>query len=172
MTASMHDWHEIRVKYGQLVWSTVYRILVDECDAMDCYQDVFLEAFERVGKNPVRNWPGLLRWLATRRAIDRLRRRHREQQQVIRADGIEELVESATEPSSSLEMQELKARLRSELATLPSQQAEAFWLRHIEELTYSEIGDLMDVDINTVGVLIHRARAKLRRRMADLQIRE
>jgi len=168
----MHDWQEIRLKYGQLVWQTAFRVLADDSDAMDCYQDVFLEAFQRVGKQSVQNWPGLLRWLATRRAIDRLRQRRRDEQRMVRANCADALAESAVDPSSSLEMEELKMRLRSELATLPAQQAEAFWLRHIEELTYGEIGDLMDIDANTVGVLIHRARTKLRESMADLQIRE
>lgn len=103
----MHDWQEIRVKHGRLVWKTACRILADENDAMDCYQDVFLEAFQRVGENPVQNWPGLLRWLATRRAIDRLRRRRREEQQTVRADGSSALAESGVNPSSSLEMEDV-----------------------------------------------------------------
>ena len=73
----MHDWEQICETHGPLVWSTVYRVLNDHTRALDCYQDVFLEAFERTADREVRDWPSLLRWLSVRRAIDRLRQRSR-----------------------------------------------------------------------------------------------
>jgi DNA-directed RNA polymerase specialized sigma24 family protein len=66
----MFDWREIRDRLAALVWTTVYRILKDPAKALDCCQDVFLETFQRAERKPVADWPGLLRWLPSRRAID------------------------------------------------------------------------------------------------------
>jgi RNA polymerase sigma-70 factor (ECF subfamily) len=59
--------------------------------------------------------------------------------------------------------------LRAGLAGLPEKQAVAFWLRSVEDLSYAEIAAELEIDSNQVGVLIHRARASLKRRFADDQ---
>lgn len=51
----MHNWDKICDESGPLVWTTVYRVLNDYAQALDCYQDVFLEAFERTQNRAVRN---------------------------------------------------------------------------------------------------------------------
>ena len=163
----MHDWHEIRQRYGPLVWSTVYRIVKRHDQALDCYQDVFVEAMERSEEQPVRSWPALLRWLAVRRALDRLRK---EQRAASHIDSFDEsrLQSDGMEPSGAAEFGELVERVRLEMARLPDRQAEAFWLRCVEEISYAEIAKQLEVDVNAVGVLIHRARNRLRDLLADL----
>jgi RNA polymerase sigma factor (sigma-70 family) len=163
----MHDWHEIRQRYGPLVWSTVYRIVKRHDQALDCYQDVFLEAIERTDERPVQNWPALLRWLAVRRALDRLRKERRAAAHI---DSFDEgaLRSGGLEPSSDAEFRELVDRVRLEMARLPDRQAEAFWLRCVEEISYAEIAKQMEMDVSAVGVLIHRARNRLRDLLTDL----
>ncbi len=60
-------------------------------------------------------------------------------------------------------------RVRSELAHLPDQQAEAFWLVCVEERTYEEVAQQMDVKRNAVGVLVHRARQHMRSKLKSLK---
>jgi len=55
-----------------------------------------------------------------------------------------------------------------EVAALPDQQRTAVVLRFLEDRPYGEIADLMQIDKNTVGPHIHRARSKLRARLGDL----
>ena len=74
---SLIDWDKIRETHAPMVWNTVARILKHQDDALDCFQDVFAEAIERGRRSPVTDWGAFLRWLATRRAIDYLRRRNR-----------------------------------------------------------------------------------------------
>ncbi len=73
----MHDWQEVRRQHGRVVFGAVFRILKRHDQALDCYQEVFLEAFQQCDSRPVRNWAALLRWLAVRRALDRLRKERR-----------------------------------------------------------------------------------------------
>ncbi len=157
-----HDWEELCRVHGPLVWSTVYRVLSSREDALDCYQEVFLDAFRRSADRTVEDWPSLLRWLSVRRAIDALRRRSR-QTALVQSDS-ESLVAiaAAAQSPGKVELQELMECLTSELAKLPARQAEAFWLRSVEQMSYAEIATQMQTDSNEVGVLIHRARQSLR----------
>jgi aminoglycoside 6'-N-acetyltransferase I len=71
----MTDWDTIVPEHAPLVWRTAYRLLGNEADAADCFQEAFLAACRKATSGPVLNWAGLLRTIATARALDRLRRR-------------------------------------------------------------------------------------------------
>ncbi|MHC4405024.1 MAG: RNA polymerase sigma factor [Planctomycetota bacterium] len=163
----MHDWHEIRKRHGPLVWSTVYRVLGDYSEALDCHQDVFCEAIERTRPNEIRSWPAHLRWLATRRAIDRLRSRKRDQERAAGTTDVSAVEAAGPGPVEEAEFHEVVERVRHELAKLPDGQAEAFWLRCVEQMSYAEIGRQLGLDTSAVGVLIHRAKSRLRTMLAD-----
>lgn len=163
----MHDWEEIRRQTGRLVWAAAYRILKDQEQALDCCQEVFLEAFERSEREVVRDWSGFLRWLAVRRALDRLRKRQRASER-INCDSDVTRIAGGPEPFVELEFRELMDRVRLEMARLPRKQAEAFWSCCIEEMSYAEAARQMGIDVNSVGVFIHRARSRLRELLADL----
>ena len=67
----MTDWQSIVQEYRNLVWQTAYRVLGNETDAADCFQEAFISALEVDRRERVRNWAALLRRLATTRALDR-----------------------------------------------------------------------------------------------------
>lgn len=162
-----HDWLQITQEHGPLVWGAIFRILRSHSESLDCYQDVMLEAFERSNGEAINNWAGYLRWLAVRRGLDRLRARKRS----LVINGCEEINEAPARPNETgaFDLTELKNRLRLELMKLPTSQAEAFWLRFVEQMSYAEIAEQMNVEANTVGVLIHRAKPRVRKAMSDLQ---
>jgi RNA polymerase sigma-70 factor (ECF subfamily) len=163
----MEDWEEVRRQYGPIVWATVYRIVRNRDQALDCCQEVFLEAFERSEADPVRDWPAFLRWLAVRRALDRLRRVRRAAAHLSRDYDVAACARGP-EPCEEAEFRELVERVRLETARLPKRQAEAFWLCCVEEMSYDEAAGQMGTDANSIGVLIHRARSRLRELLADL----
>src|SRR5262245_16543851 len=72
---SMDEWTQFYEQYSSQVWATVYRIVDDHGEALDCCQDIFAELLKRSSTDRIRDWSAYLKWLATRRAIDRLRRR-------------------------------------------------------------------------------------------------
>jgi len=86
-------------------------------------------------------------------------------------DGGEEINEAPARPNETgaFDLTELKNRLRLELMKLPTSQAEAFWLRFVEQMSYAEIAQHVNVEASTVGVLIHRAKPRVRKAMSDLQ---
>lgn len=157
----MHDWNAIAAEYSSLVWRVAYRVLENQSDALDCRQDVFLDAIERVADAEVTNWPGFLNWLTVRRALDTLRKRSREPKQQI--PDSELFINHST---CSIDWDELLELIRIELANLPEQQATVFWLHCVEEVNLREIAAISTIPESTTRVLLYRAKARLRELIA------
>ena len=158
----MIDWQAVIKKHGPAVWQTVYRLLNNHADAADCFQETFVCALQVSQRQRVRSFPALLVRLATSRAIDRLRQRLRQSRS--KAD----LADWANVPSDNpgplqeAQQQELVARLRKLLSQLPAQEAQVLCLRYLNEMRYRQIAQELGIKTKMVGVLLHRARAKLR----------
>ena len=158
----MTDWESIVEEYRPLVWQAAYRVLGNEADAADCFHEAFIPALEVARREQVRNWAALLRRLATTRALDRLRQRRR------RAAHFDVMPEEMPlegddpEPFEMVEATELSERLRTALAHLPEQQGQVFCLRFLENQSYREIARQLEIKSSAVGVLLHRARSRLR----------
>ena len=157
----MNDWKEIVSRYGPLVWHTVYRLLGDDADAADCYQETFLSALEVSSRQQIRSFSALLLRLATSRSIDRLRKRSRQPDS--RTSPADMTILPSLEPGPAKEVQnwELAARLRRALGRLPAKEAEIFCLRHLSDMSYRQIAKQLDITRNTARVLLHRARKKI-----------
>ncbi len=160
----MVDWAKIERRYGSLVWCTVTSLL-NEADARDCYQETFLAALKESRRNPVRKWPSLLRRIATQRAIDRLRTLKRQGCYTTTPTDVDQLHDPEPNPSKCAEAAELMEALKQALTELPALQAEIFWLRSVEDLSYSDIAEQQGVTTTHVGVVLHRARASLKERL-------
>ena len=154
----MHDWDEIRKDHGPMLWRTIGRILRNPDDIHDCYQDVLLEAFSRSRERVITNMPGLLRWLAVRRALDLLRKLKARPDQVPN-QAIHELACGRSQEEQRIK--ELLECVRAELTAVPAQQAESFWLCCVEGLKYREAAEVMGLETQHVGVLVLRARKHL-----------
>jgi RNA polymerase sigma-70 factor (ECF subfamily) len=153
-------------RYGPMVWRTVWRFAAGrEADAADCFQEVFVSALEVVRRTQVQNWEALLRHLATRKGLDLLRRRSGERQRLTRDVEWEELSGGRAAPDERMERQELMDRLQVALARLPEAMAEAFCLRHVEEMSYGQIGEVTGATVGSVRVLVHRAKERVRELM-------
>jgi RNA polymerase sigma-70 factor, ECF subfamily len=153
----MVDWDELMRREGSAVWRTVYRLVRNEADADECFQETFLAALELSNRQAVRNWPALLQQMATRRAIDRLRKRVRRRRREESADlALAEAIQA--NPSQDAEAAELDSALRGALARLRPRQAEVFCLYELDEWSYQQIADQFGITVNSVGVILHRAR--------------
>ena len=67
------DWQATVNDYGPLVWRTVHRLLRNEADAEECFQETFMEAVKVARRRPIDNVPAFLVKIATFRAIDQMR---------------------------------------------------------------------------------------------------
>jgi len=160
------DWSHIVELHGPTVWRISRRLLTNESDAADCFQQTFVSALELLRREPVANWGALLNRLAHARALDRLRQRQRQskRQAVIPDEGIAD--RSAASPPQAAEAREFAQQLREALADLDPRQGQVFCLACLECFSYDEIADQLNITVNHVGVLLNRARTFLRARLA------
>jgi RNA polymerase sigma factor (sigma-70 family) len=161
----MVDWSQIVQQHGPLVWTTAYRLLRHDADAADCFQRTFLAALVLARTQPVRNWPGLLRRLATARALEALRQRLRQARR-LQPLLAEVAVSSGTPgPEQAAAVSELSDQLRAALAQLDARQAQVFCLVCLDGLSYAETAEQLGLTVSHVGVLLNRARLGLRERL-------
>ena len=158
----MIDWQIIIEKHGPAVWQTAYRLLGNNDDAADCFQETFICALELSQRQRIRSFSGLLTRLATTRAIDRLRQRFRQSHCSDAPADWAAVPRNNPGPAQMAQQQELVVRLRELLTQLPPQEAQAFCLRYLNDMSYRQIAKALGIKTNAAGVLLHRARAKLR----------
>ncbi len=155
------DWKTILERDGPTAWRAAYRLLGNAADADDCLQDAALAAVQLARREPVGNWRALLTRLASARALDRLRQRYRSRLDA----GSNHLAGAAadlSEPIEHAQVDELRTHLRVALAHLSHDQATAFSLCALEGWTHTEAATQLQTPASTVGVLVHRARQRLR----------
>jgi len=141
-----------------------------EPEAEDMVQDVFRTFLERLdsfeGRSQLRTW---LFGILHRKGLERRRASVLDE----RVDPIDEVFESRfdtkgnwTRPPDDLERlmlsKEIGELIRGCMDGLPVNQREAFVLREVEDLETNEICKILAVSVTNFGVLIYRARARLR----------
>lgn len=161
----MTEWSEIVRTNSRGVWCTIHRLLGCEDSADECLQEVFVSALKLSQRQEVTNWAGLLRTLAIARSMDHLRRKYRTLEKMrvrLKSPIVDARIQ---DPSEVLHGQELADSLRAALSEIDEKQSQAFLLSQLEGMSYSEIAQQLSVTENYVGVLIHRARIALQKKL-------
>jgi RNA polymerase sigma-70 factor (ECF subfamily) len=158
----MTPWDDIIREHGPAVWRTAYRLLGNRSDADDCMQEAFVAAVDVARRGPVRNWPALLKTLVVSRGVDCLRRRKRDRLRNDDPVQLSEALSAEVSPQAAAQNNETAAGLRLALAKLPARQAEVACLRYLGEMSYEEIAQELRISVRHVGMILSRAREKLR----------
>lgn len=153
-------------RFQQPVYNLVARLLQDPSEAPDVVQDVFLKIFRKVagfrGDSSLKTW---VYRIAVNEAHNHCRwyGRHRR-----REVGLEEC-RAVAAPRSAMESpfetaaaRESQALLEEALAALSPVLREAVVLRDVEDLSYEEIAEILQVPLGTVKSRILRGREALR----------
>ena len=156
----MPDWQEILARDGPAAWRTAYRLLGNRADADDCFQEACLAALDVSRRETVQSWRGLLQRMATLRAMDRLRARHRARLNQ-HLESWEDVPGDSRSPDAMAQETELANGLRLALGQIPAAQAEVFCLHCLEDWSYEEVARQTRMSVSSVGVNLHRARKRL-----------
>lgn len=150
------------------------RVTRDADLAADAVQEAFATALEKLGS--FRGQSRLGTWvyrIVYNKAIDQLRRRGREQPlPEDQHDPPADRIAPGHGPSWSRPADELlfsaetHAALEEAMAELPPVQRAVFAMREIEGRSAEEVGRILELPTGTVRVYLHRARLKLRDRLA------
>ncbi len=162
-------------RFQSPVYNLAYRLLNDQADASDVAQEVFLKIFRNVGS--FRGDSSLRTWvyrIAVNESHNRRRWlfRHRRGETGI-DDTFEDsesrekpLMDSGETPFDFTVNREAQFLLEEALAGINPVFRAALVLREIEDMSYDEIADILEVSIGTVKSRIVRGREALRRNLA------
>lgn len=152
---------ELVVRYQDRLYTYLYRMTGSREDAQDLAQETFVRAYRALPRfnleAPFRPW---LYKIATNLAINHIKGK----KPVL---VLEEYVPSRLDtPEQQVEASEVHRIVAAAIAELPETYRPVVLMRHIEDLSYDEIGRALDLPIGTVKVRLHRARATLQAKLA------
>jgi RNA polymerase sigma factor, sigma-70 family len=135
-------------------------------------EDVVQEVMEKVWKNAgeqsalVNNWEAWCMTLTKNRSLDKARSRSIRRTSPI--EGVVERSNGSATPAQYAEQADLVSKAKKFMDQLPEKQKLVMHLRDIEELTYDEIAETLNISLDQVKVSLHRARKAVREQMLQL----
>jgi RNA polymerase sigma-70 factor (ECF subfamily) len=155
--------------YVDQLYATALRLTRSPSDAEDLVQDTYLKAFR--ASQSFKPGTNLKAWLFTilQNTFRNLRRDRGREPVDVDSETVEQapVRADAPDPEQRLLAQSLDAELREALDALPPAFREAVWLRDVEDLTYAEIAQVLDVPMGTVMSRISRGRRLLQEALLD-----
>lgn len=159
------------LRYQQPVYNLVYRLMNDSSDTADVVQDVFLKIFRNIrsfrGNSSLKTW---IYRIAVNEAYNHRRWFCRHQRQEIGLGRDENsrvhentFADPGRTPFDLTLDHETRALVEEALAKLNPNFRAAVVLRDIEDLSYEEIADVLNVSLGTVKSRILRGREALRK---------
>jgi RNA polymerase sigma-70 factor, ECF subfamily len=146
------------------LYGTALRLTRRAADAEDLVQDTYLKAFRSAHQfEPGTN---LKAWLFTilHNTFRNIRRHDGRNPIDVDSEAVEQAVSAgpdAQSPEQILSRATLDADLQAALDALPEAFRQAVWLRDVEELSYAEMAQVLDVPMGTVMSRISRGRRAL-----------
>lgn len=137
-------------RYGQELVTMLWRILGNEQDVCDAYQDTFLQlAHYEGGRKPDYIKAYIFR-VANNVAISMLRRKIAERKRI--SSSVAERTVVMHSPLKELDSKYLQETLRGCMAQLPEYLRNVITLRDLAELSYAEIGRILGITAGTARV--------------------
>jgi RNA polymerase sigma-70 factor, ECF subfamily len=167
-------------EFQRPVYGLVYRMVSDPSDAADTTQEVFLKVFRGMkhfhGESSLKTW---IYRIALHEAANRKRWwfRHKSHETSIEpaeADGAsngDEAMQNALtdrhdSPFDNVAQHELQQRVDAELRRVAEPYRTTLILRDLEEMSYEEIAEILQISLGTVKSRITRGRQMLKKRLA------
>jgi RNA polymerase sigma-70 factor (ECF subfamily) len=171
-------WEEVVSTFSRRIFNLAYRFTSSIDAAEDLTQEVFIRIYRTLDQYDPKqgDLPNWLMRLARNLIIDDYRHRQRNPQNSM-ADAVDDhsyhLRAVGNSAQKEIERRELSAQVQEGIDKLPEDLKTCVILRDIEELSYQEIVDLLQIPEGTVKSRINRGRielAKILRRMRIVTI--
>jgi RNA polymerase sigma-70 factor (ECF subfamily) len=172
-------------EFQRPVYGLVYRMVSDPADAADTTQDVFLKVFRGMkqfhGESSLKTW---IYRIALHEAANRKRWwfRHKAQEtsiEPVESDGLANgdgfmqnaamqsaLTDQRESPFDNVAHREVRQRVDAELRKVAEPYRTTLILRDLEEMSYEEIAEVLQISLGTVKSRITRGRQALKQRLA------
>jgi len=176
---SRSRFEELVIPHRNAAFNLAYWILQSRDDAEDAVQDAFVRAFrafDAFSGDGARSWLLAIVRNVAYSALD-ARKRSRslimpsEEMRSLNVSDLEQLPSDDPSPEAVVTAGHEHVRLLRELARLPLIHRDIIVLREMEGLSYAEIAEITGTAIGTVMSRLSRARAELRRALAQGEVR-
>lgn len=171
--------------YGDMLYGYALVRVGDESVAQDLVQETFIAALQSrnsfAGQSSEKTWlVGILK----HKIMDHFRKRYRGIEKDLeytedadmtfteKGNWKESLLEFGREVEQDIDNEQLVETLKECILSLPRIQRAVFSLRDLRHLESDEICNLLDITSTNLGVLLHRARQRLRTCLAQKLSRE
>ena len=165
-------WETIISRYQRKVFNVAYKFVGRHDLAEDLTQEILLKIFKALGSFDRRaNFQTWLISVSRNLCIDHYRSVRKERELVDHSVDVDAAAAPASrelDALARLEQGDRRALLHHALAQLPDTLRTAVLLRDIQELTYKEIADRLDLAEGTVKSRINRGRKELARQIRRL----
>jgi RNA polymerase sigma-70 factor (ECF subfamily) len=161
---------EIFERYQRMVFNLALRLSGDAERAADLSQEIFLRVYRHVGR--FKGQSSLKTWIY-RVSVNCCRSRLARRRLPIQSpadpgiDLLERVRDTGAGPERQAIARERLGQVMAALRELPAPYREAVVLRDVEELTYEEISEVLDVRLGTVRSRIARGRDRLRQLLEE-----
>ena len=161
---------QLLLEHQKNVYNLCYRMAGNPDDAMDLSQETFLRAWRFLDQYQLASaFSTWLYRLCSNICIDFLRRRRRQQTVPLTfedADGEEQtyaVPDAQPLPEEQVELKLTRETLAAAMAQLLPEHRAVLQLRVVNEMSYEQIADVLDIQIGTVKSRLSRARNQLKK---------
>lgn len=148
------------------LYRTAYYFINDEHDAMDITQEALIRIYTGIGS--YREQAQFLTWaqrIVTNLCIDRFRK----QKKSANIDDLERVLPSSTNVEDEVIQKSTSDDIRKAMVKLPAHYRTVLILRYIQDFSYNEIAELMELPLNTVKSHLFRARKLLQQLLHEYE---
>jgi RNA polymerase sigma-70 factor (ECF subfamily) len=155
-------------KHQRLVSHVVFRFVRDPDDREDLCQEVFISVYQNLasfrGDCKLSTWIGRI---AHNKCLNWLEKKRLPRYDDLGDDvTIDEAADESAEPDQRSEQRDLARHVRAAIDRLPALYGTILALYHLEEMSYREIGEIMNLPEGTTKSYLFRARRMLKESLA------
>lgn len=155
-------------RYQRRIFNLVYRMLQQYEEANEITQETFLAAWQ--GLPSFRGEARFATWLyriAYNCALKQLetRKRDRALQTALQAEQALEGESTFESASAQIDVREQQALVQEHLSHLPAKYRIVLILRHLQDMTYEEMAEILTMPVGTIKTHLFRARNLLKERL-------
>jgi len=175
VTASKHGdqdaFARLVQRYQRRIFNLVYRMLQQYEEASEITQETFLAAWQ--GLPSFRGDARFATWLyriAYNCALKQLetRKRDRALQAALQAEQALEGEDTYKRADAQIDEHERQAFVHEHLSRLPAKYRAVLILRHLQDMTYEEMAEILTMPVGTIKTHLFRARNLLKQRLQGL----
>jgi RNA polymerase sigma-70 factor (family 1) len=157
---SLKEFKRMVFPYKDKLYRFALSIVGNNADAEDVVQEIFIKLWDRQAQvREIQNLEAWLMRLTKNLSIDKLRSKHRRAQNL---EVVSNQQASTVDPHEWTEQRDTIGHIQEVIRQLPEKQRMIIQLRDIEEMSYQEISDILEIPMSQVKVYLFRARQHIR----------